>query len=53
MSYFNGGVGVFNGLPSDESFSGVQGNGSDSLIPEMLGDFKDQSPVDSLDFEGV
>jgi hypothetical protein len=44
---------VHDGLSTDETFSGVEGDGSDVVTTEMLGDFEDKSVCDSLNFESV
>ena len=49
----NGVAGVDDGLATDETFSGVEGNGSDVVAAEMLGDFEHESVLGSLHFEGV
>lgn len=49
----NGCAGIDDLLSSDESFSGVHGDGSHSGVAEMLGDFEDESVLDSLYFECV
>ena len=40
-------------MPSNETFSGVHGNGSNSGISEMLGDLKDKFVLNVLNLEGV
>ena len=49
----NGGTGIDNFLSADESFGGVHGDGADSGVSEMLGDFEDESVLDALHFECV
>ena len=49
----NGVAGVDDGLATDETFSGVEGNGSDVVAAEMLGDFEDESVGDTLDLKSV
>jgi hypothetical protein len=45
----DGGAGVDDFLASDETFSGVHGNGSDSGVSQMLGDFEHQSVFNAFD----
>lgn len=40
-------------LSTDEAFSGVHGDGAHSGVSEMLGDFQDESVLDSFHFQGV
>jgi len=40
-------------LASDETFSGVEGDSSDVVATEMLGNLEDESVVDTLDLQGV
>ena len=40
-------------LASDQPFGGIHGNGSDSRITQMLGNFEDESASDSFDFKGI
>ena len=40
-------------LSSDESFSGVEGNSSDVVASQMLGDFQNKFVLDALDLQGV
>ena len=44
---------VFDCLASDETFSGVQSDGSDIVSTQVLGDFKDKSVLSTLNLEGV
>jgi len=37
----------------DESFSGVEGNSSDVVASQMLGDFQNKFVLDALDLQGV
>ena len=40
-------------LSSDESFSRVEGNSSDVVASQMLGDFQNKFVLDALDLQGV
>lgn len=45
--------GIFDGLSSDETIGSVHGNGSDSGVSQVVGDFQDQLSINSFNFEGV
>ncbi len=45
----DGGTSVDDFLASDETLGGVHGDSSDSGVSQMLGDFEDQSVLDSFD----
>ena len=49
----NGGASVVHGLATDETFSGVESDGSDVVTAEMLSDLEDESVLDTLNFKGV
>jgi len=51
--HLNWAASVIHILTSDQSFGGIQRDGSDSLISQMLGHFQDQSIAGSLDLKGV
>jgi hypothetical protein len=46
-------TGIDDFLASDETLSGIHGNGSDSGVSQMLGHFENKSVFDSFDFEGI
>jgi len=49
----NGVASVGDGLSTNQTFGGVEGDGSDVVAAKMLGDFEDESVGDTLNFEGV
>ena len=51
--HLNGSASVNDTLASDETLSGVEGNGAHVVTTEMLGDLQHESAVDTLDLEGV
>ena len=46
-------AGVQNWLSSDETFSGVESDGSHVVATQVLGDFEDESVRDTLDLKSV
>ena len=46
-------AGVQNWLSSDETFSGVESDGSHVVATQVLGDFQNEPVLSSLDLEGV
>jgi hypothetical protein len=46
-------TGVDDLLSSNETFGGIQSNGSDVVSSQVLGDFKDKSVLSTLNLEGV
>lgn len=46
-------AGVQNWLSSDETFSGVESDGSHVVTTQVLGDFEDESVGDTLDLKSV
>ncbi len=40
-------------LTADQTLGWVHGDGSDTRVAEMLGNFEDETVFDSLNFEGV
>lgn len=51
--YQNGGADITDTLSSNETFSGIEGNGTDVVSTEMLGDLKNESVGAVLNLEGV
>ena len=51
--HLDGSASVNDTLSSDETLSGIEGNGAHVVATEMLGDLQHESAVDTLDFEGV
>lgn len=49
----NGGAGIRDWLTTNETFSGVEGDGSDVVTTQMLGDFQNEPVWSSLYFESV
>lgn len=49
----NGVTSVSNWLSTNETFSWVEGNSSDVVATQMLGDFQNEPVLSSLDLEGV
>jgi hypothetical protein len=49
----NGGAGVEDGLSADQTFGGVEGDGTHVVASQMLGDLEDESVGDALDLESV
>ena len=51
--HHDGVTSILDGLTSDETFRGVQSDGSYVVSTQMLGNFKDQSMACALNFESV
>ena len=51
--HHNGSASVNDTLASDETLSGIEGNGAHVVTTQMLGDLQHQSAADTLDLEGV
>jgi hypothetical protein len=51
--HHNGGTGVLDTLASDETFGGVESDGSHVVSSEMLGNLEHESVLGSLDLKGV
>ena len=49
--HLNGSASVNDTLASDETLSGVEGDGAHVVTTEMLGDLQHESAVDTLDLE--
>jgi hypothetical protein len=49
----NGSTGIGDTLTSNETFSGIQGDGSHVVASQMLSDFQDQSVLSTFYFEGI
>ena len=49
----NGGASVVHGLATDETFSGVESDGSDVVATQVLGDLEDKSVSDTFNFKSV
>jgi hypothetical protein len=49
----NGGASVVHGLATDETFSGVESDGSDVVATQVLGDLEDESVSDTFNFKSV
>jgi len=49
----NGATSVVNGLATDETFSGVESDGSDVVATQVLGDFEDESVCNTINFKSV
>ena len=51
--HLNGSASVNDTLASDETLSGIEGNGAHVVTTQMLGDLQHESAFDALDLEGV
>ena len=51
--HLNGSASVNDTLASDETLSGIEGNGAHVVTTQMLGDLQHESAIDALDLEGV
>lgn len=49
----NGGASVEDGLTANQTFGGVEGDGSHVVATQMLSDLKNESVLDTLHFESV
>jgi hypothetical protein len=49
----DGGTSVSDTLTTNKTLSTVHGNGTDSVLTQVLGDFEDKTDVVTLDLEGV
>ena len=49
----NGVAGVSNGLSANEAFGGVEGDSSDVVATQVLGDLQNEPVLSSLNLEGV
>jgi len=51
--HLDGITGISDGLTTDETFSGVQSDGTDVVATQMLGDFENESVGSAFDLEGI
>jgi len=49
----DGGTSVLNGLTTDQTLSSVHGNGTDSVLTQMLGNLENQATIEVLDLKSV